>query len=155
MFLLPMLLLAGCADNVVFQADTEVPDGIWDRNWKPTFSFDIADTTSQRDISLDIRHTGDYPYSNIYIFAKLDDPRGNSLTDTVECKRADPTGRWYGKGTGFIFSDRFQAHVLYRIHNRFPHTGRYTFTLEQAMRTDKLNGVLDVGVSVEKAQAHR
>ena len=64
LFLLP-LLMAGCTDNVVFQADTEVPSGIWERNWKPTFSFEIADTNSQGDIYLEIRHNGDYPFSNI------------------------------------------------------------------------------------------
>lgn len=153
--LLLFLLLGGCADRVVFQADAEVPGGAWDRSWKPSFAFDIKDTTSRRDIYLDIRHTGDYPYSNIYIFAKLEDPQGRTLTDTVECKLADASGRWYGKGTGFIFSDRIQAHVLYRMHNRFPRTGRYTFTLEQAMRTEKLAGVIDVGVSVEQAADHR
>ncbi|MBS1568472.1 MAG: gliding motility lipoprotein GldH [Bacteroidetes bacterium] len=148
---LACVLLAGCSEQVVFQQDAEVPQGKWSRSWKPQFSFDVHDTISPRDIFLDIRHTGDYPFSNIYIFASLHGP-GGTYTDTVECTLADPTGRWYGKGTGFIFSDRFQAHVLYKMGNKFPHAGRYVFTLEQAMRTEELNGVIDVGISVEKAQ---
>lgn len=149
------LMLAGCVGHVVFQEDAEVPDGTWTRSWKPRFAFDITDTTSQHDIYLDIRHTGDYRFSNLYIFTTLEGPEGHSFTDTVECTLADPTGRWYGKGTGFIFSDRFQAHVLYRMNNRFPRSGRYVFTLEQAMRTEDLDGVIDVGVSVEEARQHR
>ena len=74
------------------------------------------------------------------------------MVDTVECTLADGTGRWYGKGTGFIFSDRFQAHVLYKLRNRFPRSGRYTLTLEQAMREEKLSGVIDVGISVERSK---
>ena len=70
---------------------------------------------------------------------------------TVECLLADPSGRWYGKGLGFIFSDRYQAHVLYKLNNRFPAPGRYSITLEQAMRTDELKGILDVGISVERS----
>ena len=149
------LFMAGCADHVVFQEDMEVPGGNWARTWKPQFAFDISDTTSQRDIYLDIRHTGDYRFSNIYIFTTLEGPGGHSFTDTVECTLADPTGRWYGKGTGFIFSGRFQAHVLYRMNNRFPRSGRYVFTLEQAMRTEDLDGIIDVGISVEEARKHR
>ncbi|MFT3884518.1 MAG: gliding motility lipoprotein GldH [Flavobacteriales bacterium] len=145
------LLMAGCAKEVLFQADSEVPGGLWTRSYKPAFSFDVADTVGQHDVYLDIRHTGDYPYSNLYTFITLSGPDGRTLTDTVECTLADPTGRWFGKGTGFIFSDRFQAHVLYRMHNRFPRPGRYTFTIEQAMRTDTLPGVIDVGVSVERS----
>ncbi len=149
------LLMAGCAEHVVFQKDMEVPGGNWARTWKPQFVFNITDTTSQCDIYLDIRHTGDYQFSNIYIFTTLEGPGGHSFTDTVECTLADPTGRWYGKGTGFIFSDRFQAHVLYRMSNRFPRSGRYVFTLEQAMRTEDLDGIIDVGVSVEEARKRR
>ena len=149
------LLLAGCSGNVVFQADAQVPDGSWSRSWKPQFEFDITDTISERDIYLDIRHTGDYRFSNIYLFTTLEGPTGHSISDTVECTLADPTGRWFGKGTGFIFSDRFQAHVLYRMNNRFPRSGRYVFTLEQAMRTDTLHGIMDVGISVEEARKRR
>lgn len=149
------LLLAGCSRHVVFQEDTKVPGGSWSRSWKPQFTFDIADTVSERDIYLDIRHSGDYRFSNIYLFATLEGPSGEAFTDTVECTLADPVGRWYGKGTGFIFSDRFQAHVLYRMNNRFPRAGRYVFTLEQAMRTEELEGIIDVGISVEHARRKR
>ena len=152
LILLACTMMAGCSGRVVFQQDEQVPGGIWSRTWKPQFAFDITDTLSQRDIYLDIRHTGEYRFSNIYIFTTLEGPGGRSFTDTVECTLADPTGRWYGKGTGFIFSDRFQAHVLYRMNNRFPRSGHYVFILEQAMRTDSLSGVIDVGVSVEEAR---
>lgn len=146
------LLLAGCSRHVVFQADAQAPGGAWARAWKPQFAFDISDTVAQRDLYLDIRHTGDYPFSNIYLFTTLEGPAGLVFTDTVECTLADPAGRWYGKGTGFIFSDRFQAHVLYRMNNRFPQAGRYVLTLEQAMRTEQLEGIIDVGISVEAAR---
>lgn len=147
------LSLAGCAGHVVFQDDSPVPGGTWHRSWKPQFTLDVADTVAERNIFLDIRHTGDYPFSNLYLFVTLEGPAGHLFTDTVECTLADPGGRWYGSGAGFIFSDRFQAHVLYRMNNRFPHRGRYVFTLEQAMRTEELPGVIDVGISVEEAPA--
>lgn len=147
------VLLAGCSKDVLFQADQELPNGRWEHAHKPSFTFDVSDTVGAHDVYLDVRHTGDYPFSNLYTFITLSGPDGATATDTVECTLADPTGRWYGKGTGFIFSDRFQAHVLYKLGNRFPRSGRYTFTIEQAMRTDTLPGIIDVGVSVERAKA--
>ena len=96
--------------------------------------------------------TGEYPFSDLFLFVDLEGPRGRALRDTVECLLADPTGRWYGKGLGFIFADRYQAHVLYKLNNRFPASGRYSIKLEQAMRTEVLEGVLDVGVSVERSK---
>jgi len=153
--LLACLILGGCSTHVVFQEDAEVPGGSWNRSWKPQFAFDITDTLAQRDVYIDIRHTGDYPFSNLYLFTTMAGPDGQQHTDTVECTLADPSGRWYGKGTGFIFSDRVKAHVLYRMNNQFPRSGRYVFTLEQAMRTGELPGVIDVGISVEEAPARR
>lgn len=145
-------LLAGCGDHVVFQEDARTPQGVWERGWDPQFAFDVQDTVTPHDVYLDVRHTGDYPFSNLYTFVRLTGPDGGQHTDTVECTLADPTGRWYGKGTGFIRSDRFDAHVLYKLRNRFPRKGRYTLTLEQAMRVEKLDGIIDVGVSVERSR---
>lgn len=146
------LLLAGCSDQVVFQADVPVPEEAWDRSFTPEFSFEVSDTVRHHDLYIDVRHTGDYPFSDLFLFVDLYGPDDRHLRDTVECLLADPTGRWYGKGTGFIFADRFEAHVLYKLKNRFPASGRYTIKLEQAMRTEQLPGVIDVGVSVERSK---
>ena len=106
----------------------------------------------KHDVFIDVRHTGEYPFSDLFLFVDLTGPGGRTARDTVECLLADPSGQWYGKGLGFIFADRYQAKVLYKLGNRFPAGGRYSITLEQAMRTDKLEGVLDIGVSVERSK---
>jgi gliding motility-associated lipoprotein GldH len=146
------LLLAGCTDHVVHQETVSIPGGAWHRDLKPEFSFEITDTVTRHDLYIDIRHTGDYPYSDLFLFVDLYGPEERFLRDTVECMLADPTGRWYGKGLGFIFADRIEAHVLYKLRNRFPAAGRYTIRLEQAMRTEELPGVLDVGISLEHSR---
>lgn len=150
LLLVAALLLAGCADNVVFQADAPIPDGAWASSYAPEFSFDITDTVSTHDVYIDVRHTGDYRYSNLHLFVDLTGPGGRAMRDTVECILADPTGRWLGKGAGFVFASR-HAKVLYRLGNRFPASGRYTLRLEQAMREDPLPAVIDVGVSIERS----
>lgn len=148
-----LVLVTGCTDNVIYQSDVPVPDGAWSRTFTPEFAFDITDTVSQHDVYIDVRHTGDYPFSDLFLFVDLTGPGGRTMRDTVECLLSDPSGRWLGKGTGFIFSDRIQAKVLYKLHNRFPASGRYTMKLEQAMRMEPLPAVIDVGVSVERSVA--
>lgn len=152
--LLGCCMLSACGEGVVFQEDAQTPKGIWERGWNPAFSFDINDTLAAHDVFLDVRHTGDYPFSNLFAFVKLTGPDGGQLIDTVECTLADAQGRWYGKGAGFIRSDRFDAHVLYRSRNRFPRKGRYTIALEQVMRVEELNGIIDVGVSIERSRSN-
>lgn len=145
-------LLVGCADNIVFQAAVPIATTGWDRSFTPEFVFDVTDTVSRHHLFIDVRHTGDYPYSDLYLFVDLTGPGGRHARDTVRCLLADPSGRWYGRGTGFIFADRYDAHVLYKLNNRFPAAGRYTLKLEQAMRTEVVKEVLDVGISLERAQ---
>ena len=147
-----VVLFAGCSDPPVFQADVPIAKGGWDRAFKPKFSFQVDDSVSMHDVYIDVRHSGDYPFSSLFVFVDLEGPGGRTARDTVECLLADHTGKWYGKGQGFIFADRYQAHVLYKLGNRFPATGQYGITLEQAMRTEVLSGVLDVGISVVRSR---
>ncbi|MBX2974441.1 MAG: gliding motility lipoprotein GldH [Flavobacteriales bacterium] len=146
------VLLTGCSEPPVFQADVPIAEGAWDRAFKPKFTFTIDDAASKHDVFIDVRHNGDYPFNGLFVFVDLEGPGGRTARDTVECLLADATGKWYGKGQGFVFADRYQAHVLYKLGNRFPATGEYTITLEQAMRTEKLPGVLDVGISVMRSR---
>lgn len=139
---------ASCGPALVHQSDTEVPDGNWSRAWQPEFTFDISDTVNAHDVFIDLRHTGDYPFSDLYLFATVAGPGLPTVRDTVECLLADANGRWYGKGLGFIKN----AHVLYKLNKRFPRAGRYSIRLEQAMRVDPLPAVIDVGISVEKSR---
>lgn len=148
-----LLLLAGCGEDPIYQADLQVPNGAWSRSFKPSFEFEITDTVSKHDVYIDVRHTGDYPFSDLYLFVDLTGPGGRTARDTVDCILADPTGRWLGRGTGFIFADRIQAKVLFKLGNRFPAAGRYTIQLEQGMRLEPLPQVIDIGVSVMRSQA--
>jgi gliding motility-associated lipoprotein GldH len=135
-----------CRSEVVHHADIHVPDEGWSRDWRPEFAFSIADTNALHDVYIDLRHTGDYAFSDLYLFATVRGPGLPPAVDTVECLLADPAGRWYGKGRGYIHS----LHLLYKAGKRFPRPGRYSIELEQAMRVDPLEHVLDVGISVEK-----
>jgi len=151
--LLFALAIAGCGRTEIYQSDVSLPKEGWERTLRPAFCFGITDTVTPHDVFIDVRHTGDYAYSDLYLFVDILTPDGRVLRDTVECLLADPMGRWYGRGTGFIFADRFKAHVLYKLNNRFPRMGRYCLRMEQAMRTDTLLHVLDLGISIAPSQA--
>jgi gliding motility-associated lipoprotein GldH len=59
----------------------------------------------------------------------------------LECPLADQLGNWYGSGLGSIFDNR----VLFRERKKFPLSGHYKVDIHQAMRTDALEGIYDVG----------
>jgi gliding motility-associated lipoprotein GldH len=85
--------------------------------------------------------------SNLYLFVTTTAPSGHSVRDTVEVILADEKGKWLGSGLG----DIWDLQQLYKQNVRFAQRGKYRFEYEQAMRTEKLPFVLDVGLRVEKA----
>ena len=82
--------------------------------------------------------------SNLYMYVHVKGPGGQHYKDTVNMLLAEPDGRWIGKGTGKLRELR----LLYRKQVVFSEPGEYTFSLEQAMRREKLP-VTDIGLRIE------
>jgi gliding motility-associated lipoprotein GldH len=70
------------------------------------------------------------------------------VKDTIEVILADNRGKWLGSGLG----DIWDLQQIYKENIRFAQQGRYTFEYQQAMRTEKLPFILDVGLRVEKVK---
>lgn len=146
LFSLIVLILTSCDRNRVLDENKEIPNSVWNRHNIISFKVPVTDTLSRNKIFINIRHGGLYEKSNMYLFINIIDPSGNKLRDTVNCILADDKGKWYGSGLGDIFS----CQILYKNNISFPHSGNYTFELEQAMRMDNLKNVEDIGIRVEK-----
>ena len=103
---------------------------------------------SRHDVYLDLRHTGDYAFSDLYLFVTVTGPGLPAVRDTVECPLADPIGPLVRQGPRFHQERARAVQAQQTIPAR---SGRYSIKLEQAMRMDPLEGVIDVGISVEKS----
>lgn len=134
-----------CNNNIVYDKFISTGDEGWTWNNPCEFSVDINDTTNLNNLYIQIRHTVDYPMSNLYVFVDVKGPSGQSLSDTVNFILAEQNGKWLGKGIGKLRELRF----LYRKNTVFKDPGEYTFILEQGMRNQNLP-VTDVGIRIEK-----
>jgi len=156
-FLAFALLCAACADNnTVFEENVEITDARWAVGERAVLTVDITDTVSQHNFLINVRNTEEYPYRNLYVFLKTTFPNGKSSRDTVGLYLADASGRWLGSGNGYLNSGRYpSARVMYAYNKRFPVSGTYTFEIEQAMRTDTLVGIRNIGLRIEKQSTHK
>jgi gliding motility-associated lipoprotein GldH len=143
-----LLLIAGCQSNNVYQDVKDIPGEGWSKNNILSYKFNISDTLQPYHVLLNIRNTTKYPYRNLYLFIETTSPQGHSVRDTFECTLADERGRWYGKGWG----DVYENEIPYKQYIRFPDSGTYTIDIQQAMRTNSLKHITDIGVIVEKAK---
>lgn len=143
-----MLFVFSCNQSVVYEINERIPGDSWNRYHVPLFEIDITDTLSLYDLMINLRNTGEYPRSNLFLFITAKSPGGASTRDTMELVLAGPSGKWKGKGYGSVWQNRF----FYRQNVRFAEKGKYTIEIEQAMRLEDLPGILDVGVRVEKKE---
>lgn len=143
------IILFSCKDNALFEGNAKIENHAW--NIKQVIKFDVlvTDTLSRNDMFINVRHTGDYKFSNLFIFINLTGPDSyQTRRDTFECTLADEKSKWLGKGAGDIVDHR----IPFKLNFRLPKPGIYKFEIEQAMREENLPGILDIGMRIEKAQ---
>lgn len=142
------LLISACDKKRVFDATTAIPEHNWNIHNKISFDIPITDTISKHNIFINLRNGNDYPYANLYLFLTTKLPNKKVIRDTLECKLANDQGKWHGKNISALIDNQ----ILYKKNILFPYAGNYTFEIEQAMRTENLTDVFDVGVRVEKME---
>ncbi len=143
------LILFSCDSNKVFDQYIEVENGTWKRENVAKFTVNISDTTSAHNLYINVRNKGNYPFSNLYMFVKIEGPDGNFSIDTVNCTLADKSGKWLGNGIG----DLWDVKVPYIGGFKFAHSGEYQFSFEQAMRVENgLEGITDIGLRIERKE---
>lgn len=134
-----------CDKNRIYDEYKGVPDNKWDKNNPVVFNYKIEDTLTSYNMFINLRHGGQYQFSNLFLFVTTTLPDGKMARDTVELILADRDGRWRGDGLGDIWDHSFPFNSQFQ----FPQKGEYKITLTQAMRVDVLASVMDVGLRIE------
>ena len=154
--LIGLVAICACESSKTFDKYISIVDG-WERSKPATFSFKAPDTLFNYNLFLKLRVDQDFEYSNIFLMAKLQHPSGKIVRDTLEYKMADPSGTLLG--TGFAVKESV---LWYKGHEKpfvFTENGQYELSIFNAMRPydmvkadENLEGVMDVGFSIEKTQ---
>jgi gliding motility-associated lipoprotein GldH len=140
-----LLITPSCTQTGIFEKSVVIKNHAWESAVKPSVSFTITDTTSVYDVYLVIRHTDAYNYNNIWLNITRSGP-DTTYQQQADIKLATNDKGWLGTGMDDIFEHR----VLLKNDVQFKQPGTYTFTLQQTMREDPLQHILNVGIRVEK-----
>lgn len=143
-------LYLGCTTIDLYEKSVSIPGHAWKSSFKPSFTFTIKDTSSAYDLFLVLRHNDKYSFNNIYINVYAQTPD----MDTAQAIRKDlilgtDEKGWLGTGMDDIYERRISLTDSDQpLH--FRQSGNYTFSVEQIMRQDPLENVLNVGLRIEK-----
>ena len=136
-----------CARIDLYEKLTPLPKHEWKSNFKPQFSFDITDTTANYQPFLILRHDDKYNYNNIWLNVYIKGPDNAIQKFQIEKQLATNEGGWLASGMDDIYDHRLP---LTPSTIQLKKAGRYTFTIEQIMREDPLENIMDVGLRLEK-----
>lgn len=147
-WLLTLIFISfSCRKDVVYSKYVKFENDEWKRSDTAKFELEIEDTHSLYNLYLNIRHAEGYPFNNLYVFVQTHYPDGTFKQDTLEIVLADSKGKWYGEGLG----DIFDLSAPLKQNFRFVQKGRYHINFIQAMRTDPLPLLMEIGIELKKA----
>lgn len=131
-------------------------NGHWPVYEKVLFTLDKG-TENPVNLMIYIRNNKQYPYSNLFLIAKLKTGDSLLLCDTLEYAMADARGKWLGKG----FLEVKESKLWWRENYQLPAVENINVQLEHALRSnnseqglDNLEGIVGVGFAVEEIQEH-
>lgn len=136
-----------CGKDTVYNRFQPIQDKAWNKQSEYYFRFEIKDHTTPYHVKIQIRNNDAYPYQNLWLLCKEEQPDSMVLKDTLECMLADDFGKWVGNGIT-LYQSEFSLHTNYH----FPDTGTYILNIRHGMRDDVLKGIEDIGLFIEKAK---
>lgn len=145
LFVVSIMLIA-CNIDRFYEVNVAIGEDGWEKESKVKFEVNVKDTLALYDFYINLRNTGAYPYSNVFLYVHSMFPDGSKAKDTVECFLADPSGKWLGRGSGDIWDNQ----ILFKKGVSFPRSGVYVFEYEQAMRINPLPAIIDAGLRIER-----
>lgn len=140
-----LALAVSCNTLDIYEKTVFFPQHSWKNSEHPSFTFDIKDTSSLYNVYVVIRHEDAYRYRNIWLSVQV--KTGDSAYTIRREFQLAANDRWLGSSMDDIIEHRM-------IFNRTPislRKGRYVFTLEEIMREEPLQHVLNAGIRLEKA----
>lgn len=153
---LPLLCLLSfgifaCGPAYLYEESHSLEDNVWSYGDSLHFTFTVSDTQQIYNLYLEVAHSPDYAYQNLYTRIHTRFPNGEQLSEPLSLQMADQVGRWFGDCN----QSRCQFSIPIQQGAFFNQSGSYQVMVEQFMREDNLTGISEIGFKVEPTEARR
>jgi gliding motility-associated lipoprotein GldH len=132
-----LMLLTACGESAKYSNSIEFEDGVWNYDQHFENTFEISDTSGRFNLVLDINHSRDYPFQNVYMNIHTHFPDDTEITDMLSIDFADRSGVWHGN----CRSDYCDLRVYLQQNIGFREAGEYRVVFEQYTRREDLRGI--------------
>ncbi|GAB5556068.1 MAG: gliding motility lipoprotein GldH [Schleiferiaceae bacterium] len=143
--LLAAFTVVSCSQETYYQEYIDLNETHWTAENIIEFNVPVEDVSMPFFVGTEIRHNNEYPYANLYLFRTITSENGLEYSDTVNYTLASNDGAWLGSGVGEVKTMKF-PYALQAMRLKDP--GNYTFTFQQGMRDEELEGILSLGLTL-------
>jgi len=141
-----LLCVTACDPNRLYETNTPVAGEKWAYADVKSFTVDVTDTTTRYNIYINVRHSFQFEWRNMYVQVGTQLPDGKKMEKRVNLPLCENDGKWFGSCLG----DNCDLPVMIQENAKFPQKGKYTFTIRQDMRVNPLEKIKSIGLRVEK-----
>jgi gliding motility-associated lipoprotein GldH len=144
-FIIFFCIIYGCTTLDIYEKSIAFPQHSWSSNDTASLSFSITDTAAFYNLYVVLRHEDAYGYKNIWLNIQVKGP------DSTFAFRREFTLANNIKWLGSSMDDIIEHRIVFNTVPLKLKKGLYVFSLQQAMREDPLQHMLNTGIRVEKA----
>lgn len=147
--LLISTFLFSCEKLDTYYKINSIKNATWNIHNTQDFTFQIEDTSAEYHHYFVLRLDDGYDFSNLWVKILVKKPDSDAFTDSFleEFMLYDKNGYSFGEQQGTFWNYKLSVNnkKLY-----FKDSGEYTIRLQQIMREDDLNAIMNIGWMIEK-----
>jgi len=138
LFVLISISFSCSKEKVIFEKEVDVKESIgWMFSDSLSLDFSISDTNRLYAMRLQLNHTPDFNFENVYTRIHTLFPDGKLSAQILSLALTNETGAWAGQCNKTVC----KVEIALQEQIIFPAKGNYKITIAQFMRTDTLSGI--------------
>ena len=142
-----VFIASACSDNTVYKSKKDINNEFWVYEDAISFDLEAPDTINWYELGLDVKHSKEFGYQNLYLYIDTRFPSDTLLTDLINLDLAKKNGQWNGDCNSKSCSNPF----ILKQKFKFEELGEYSFAFKQASRQDSLKGIQSLSLKLKKA----
>ena len=132
------IMLSACQNRTICHTYRTIHANGWNRQDSLLFPIPVIhDTATPLHLTVEIRNTSKYPYTNLFLTIN---------GDTMECILANGKGEWTGKGISTLYQNQFPYEKSLQI----AHPDTLMLNIRHIMSDSLLQGIQDIGIRLER-----
>ncbi|MEM9886885.1 MAG: gliding motility lipoprotein GldH [Bacteroidota bacterium] len=143
-----LIVCFACQPNYLYQEEIILSNATWTYERDVVYSFDIQDTSTTYHLYLDIQHSTQFPFQNLYTNVQTTYPSGRQADSRISIDLANKLGAWYGK----CKQENCLLRVQLQQNTFFKELGKHEIRFQQYTRKEALEGVHSLGFIVEQVK---